>query len=32
MAPDQEVNGDNLDIFFSLLDENGMLSVFIRIA
>ena len=31
MAPRQEANGDNLGIFFSLLDENGMLSVFIII-
>ena len=28
----QEANGDNLGILFDLLDNNGMLSVLIRIA
>ena len=33
MTPGQEANGDNLSCyFFDLLDNNGMLSVFIRIA
>ena len=32
MTPGQEANGDNLGIFFYLLDTNGMLSVLIRIA
>ena len=31
MAPGQEANGDNLGIFFNLLQNNGMLSVLIRI-
>ena len=34
MTPGQEANGDNLGIFFffSLLDNNDILSVIIRIA
>ena len=32
MTPGQEAIGDNLGIFFELLDNNGMLSVLIRIA
>ena len=31
MAPGQEANGDNLGIFFNFLQNNGMLSVLIRI-
>ena len=31
MAPGQEANDDNLEIFFYLLDTNGMLCVHIRI-
>ena len=31
MKPGQEANYDNLGIFFSLLDNNSMLSVLIRI-
>ena len=30
--PGQEENSDNLLTFFNLLDSNGMLSVFVRIA
>ena len=32
MTPGQEANGDNLGMFFDLLDNNGILSVHIRIA
>ena len=32
MVPDQGANDNNLRIFFYLLDNNGMLSVLIRIA
>ena len=32
MVPGQEANGDNLGNFLDLLDNNGMLSVLIRIA
>ena len=32
MAPGQEANDDNFGIIFDLLDYNGMLSVYIRIA
>ena len=32
MTPGQEANGDNLVIFFELLDNDGMLCVLIRIA
>ena len=32
MTPGQETNDGNLGIFFNLLDDNGMLSVLIRIA
>ena len=31
MSPGQEANGDNQEILFDLLDNNGMLSVCIRI-
>ena len=31
MTPGQEANDGNLGIFFDLLDDNGMLSVLIRI-
>ena len=30
MTPGQEANGDNLWIFFYLLDNNGMFSVLIK--
>ena len=32
MTSGQETNGDNLGIFFDLLDNDAMLSVIIRIA
>ena len=32
MMPGQEATGNNLGIFFNLPDNNGMLSVLIRIA
>ena len=32
MAPGQEANDDKFKVFFYLLDNNGMLSVCIRIA